>query len=359
MKCDYEIVNLFKINTKLMSEKSKIIIDFVNNYRERKKMDKEIQSSRTLQEKIRLDNKYLEMGKIQNELFESALNAYQNIIEFGNKNGEYIYVGRTLNDLKILHRDKTIYNQRDKIKDSLFKSMLEYYKDLGEINNSRYYNELDEKSKIELDKSCKYLNETKVIIQNKNNNDIYNQKKELGDYLILADTDVVGKYFEKASEDEFDIRKSIEKMIKYRSLRHRQAYYAGSNYRSNEEIMRLDRIRSQVHNEALDAFLNIIEYGRKNDLPSLLIGDELTSKEIYEHSKNREQMTNAMFDFLNIIQKGRFLTDETKKGSITISTISRFLDREDRRDGVIYGINRDEDGTKNGGIIFDDDKERF
>lgn len=166
-------------------------------------------------------------------------------------------------------------------------------------------------------------------------------------------------------------------MMKYRELRTEQVYYAHLAYEYDHvdiikqcKLVRnagnmdrmtwarksenLDKNRRSTHNKALISFNSILRTGEMYNLPELYKGKKLTNEEIvgYLRAERREEITDSMFEFLNIIEDG-VIENELSKENNGIKEIQNEMKSFNRTYSVSKQILKDESRERDGGIEFD------
>lgn len=169
----------------------------------------------------------------------------------------------------------------------------------------------------------------------------------------------------------------IYNMMKYRELRTEQVYYAHLAYEYDHvdiikqcKLVRnagnmdrmtwarksenLDKNRRSTHNKALISFNSILRTGEMYNLPELYKGKKLTNEEIvgYLRAERREEITDSMFEFLNIIEDG-VIENELSKENNGIKEIQNEMKSFNRTYSVSKQILKDESKEQDGGIEFD------
>lgn len=169
----------------------------------------------------------------------------------------------------------------------------------------------------------------------------------------------------------------IYNMMKYRELRTEQVYYAHLAYEYDHvdiikqcKLVRnagnmdrmtwarksenLDKNRRSTHNKALISFNSILKTGEMYNLPELYKGKKLTNEEIvgYLRAERREEITDSMFEFLNIIEDG-VIENELSKENNGIKEIQNEMKSFNRTYSVSKQILKDESKEQDGGIEFD------
>ena len=169
----------------------------------------------------------------------------------------------------------------------------------------------------------------------------------------------------------------IYNMMKYRELRTEQVYYAHLAYEYDHvdiikqcKLVRnagnmdrmtwarksenLDKNRRSTHNKALISFNSILRTGEMYNLPELYKGKKLTNEEIvgYLRAERREEITDSMFEFLNIIEDG-VIENELSKENNVIKEIQNEMKSFNRTYSVSKQILKDESKEQDGGIEFD------
>lgn len=169
----------------------------------------------------------------------------------------------------------------------------------------------------------------------------------------------------------------IYNMMKYRELRTEQVYYAHLAYEYDHvdiikqcKLVRnagnmdrmtwarksenLDKNRRSTHNKALISFNSILRTGEMYNLPELYKGKKLTNEEIvgYLRAERREEITDSMFEFLNIIEDG-VIENELSKENNGIKEIQNEMKSFNRTYSVSKQILKDESRERDGGIEFD------
>ena len=175
-----------------------------------------------------------------------------------------------------------------------------------------------------------------------------------------------------------DLLEDIFAIMKYRDLRHAQVFYAKLLYEYRNyanlirvsktvesageldrsawelEALRLDKERRNKHNLALLSFSNMIDLGRKNNLPELYEGEVLTRNEIFSHADpygmTRQRMTDAMFAMLNAIERG-VIKDEME----LLTQVQGTMEKSNDQFHIQRPMLHDESTRLDGGVVFDRD----
>lgn len=188
-----------------------------------------------------------------------------------------------------------------------------------------------------------------------------------------VDIDTIKQYLQADSS----LLTDIYNMMKYRELRTEQVYYAHLAYEYDHvDIMKqcklvrnagnmdrmtwarksenLDKTRRNTHNKALISFNSILRTGEICNLPELYEGKKLTNEEIvgYLKAERREEITDSMFEFLNIIEDGA-IENELSKENNDIKGIQNEMKSFNRTYSVSKPILKDESKERDGGIEFD------
>lgn len=176
-----------------------------------------------------------------------------------------------------------------------------------------------------------------------------------------------------------NILSDILKILDYRNLRTKQAYYAKLAYQYDHESIAnmckevrnagamdrdyweyvsksLDKKRRDAHNDALIGFNNIISVGEKNGFEPLYTGPKLSNDEIikYFKSERREPITNSMFEMMLIIEDNEVnLENDNESFHDRIQNVRTEIRKFNREYSVTKSILKDESKEKDGGIEFD------
>ena len=169
----------------------------------------------------------------------------------------------------------------------------------------------------------------------------------------------------------------IYNMMKYRELRTEQVYYAHLAYEYDhvdimrqskivrnagnfdrsgwaEKSIKLDKNRRATHNKALISFNSILRTGKICKLPEIYNGKTLTNEEIvgYLRAERREEITDSMFELLNIIEDG-VIENEISRQNSDLKKIKSDMKNFNKMNNVSKSIMKDESTERDGGIEFD------
>lgn len=175
----------------------------------------------------------------------------------------------------------------------------------------------------------------------------------------------------------------IKRIMDYRNLRIKQAYYAKLSYQYDHQFqlkssevckivrnagefdrsfwkeasISLDKQRRATHNRALSGFSNMVNRGRIYGLPSIYKGRVLEEKEItgYTGLDVRAKMTDSMLELMSVLENSVINMESTKENIkySDISQVAEQMKKFNRDYNVKKAIEHDEDITQDGGIEFD------
>ena len=169
----------------------------------------------------------------------------------------------------------------------------------------------------------------------------------------------------------------IYNIMKYRDLRTEEAYYTHLAYEYDHvdimrqskivrnamdgdrswwelESLRLNKERRPTHNKALISFNSILRTGKMCKLPEIYNGKTLTNEEMdkYLRAERRAEITDSMFEFLNIIEDG-VIENEISRQNSELKEIQNKMKKFNRENHVSKSIMKDEGTERDGGIEFD------
>lgn len=175
----------------------------------------------------------------------------------------------------------------------------------------------------------------------------------------------------------------IKKIMDYRNLRIKQAYYAKLSYQYDHQfdlksseickavrkagefersfwkdaLFSLDRQRRSTHNTALKGFRCMVNMGRIYGLPSIHKGRVLEEEEIdeYEGLDIRAKMTDSMLELMSVLENNviNMEVNQEGNGNEKINQVIDEMKKFNREYNVKKSIEHDEDITEDGGIEFD------
>lgn len=121
-----------------------------------------------------------------------------------------------------------------------------------------------------------------------------------------------------------------------------------------DRITALDKNRRATHNRALVAFHNIVQTGIKNGLDYIYAGHTLTGKQAtqYEYPERRTEITDAMFELLDVIEKAALAKTEQAPEIVSLNTMQDDMNQFNRAYSIKNSLKKDEDRQKDGGIEF-------
>lgn len=188
-----------------------------------------------------------------------------------------------------------------------------------------------------------------------------------------VDIDTVKQYLQA----DPSLLTDIYNMMKYRELRTEQVYYAHLAYEYDhvdimrqskivrnagnfdrsgwtEKSIKLDKNRRATHNKALISFNSILRTGKLCKLPEIYNGKTLTNEEIvgYLRAERREEITDSMFEFLNIIEDG-VIENEISRQNSELKKIKSDMKNFNKMNNVSKSLMKDESTENDGGIEFD------
>lgn len=175
----------------------------------------------------------------------------------------------------------------------------------------------------------------------------------------------------------------IKRIMDYRNLRIKQAYYAKLSYQYDHQFqlkssevcklvrnagefdrsfwkdasISLDKQRRATHNRALSGFSSMVNKGRIYGLPQIYKGRVLDEKEIAEYSglDIRAQMTDGMFELINVLENNviNINLNQEKSENNGISQVFVEMKSFNKEYRVKKSMEHDEDRSEDGGIEFD------
>ena len=105
---------------------------------------------------------------------------------------------------------------------------------------------------------------------------------------------------------------------------------------------------------ALISFNSILRTGKMCNLPEIYIGKTLTNEEIekYLRAERREEITDSMFELLNIIEEG-VIENEISKQNSDLKKIQSEMKAFNKINNVSKSIMKDESTERDGGVEFE------